>query len=196
MSSFGVVLDAATLFPFYLRDTLLQTAENGLYRLFWTDQILEEVRRNLIKMDKMKEEQANRLIDIMKMAFPEAKVKTSKYKKFISKMQNDRKDRHVLAAAVACGAQVIVTPNVKHFRPEALEPWDIQAQTPDEFLLYQFDLSRELMLNVLKNQAAAYKAPPLTIQELLALLKNSNVLNFALVVEDYIKNLPSTPFAI
>ena len=48
MSSFMVVLDACVLVPAPLRDTLLRAASVGLYRMQWTDDILEEARRNLI----------------------------------------------------------------------------------------------------------------------------------------------------
>ena len=51
MSSKGVVLDACVLIPATLRDTLLRAAEQGMYRLHWSNQILEEVRRNLIKRE-------------------------------------------------------------------------------------------------------------------------------------------------
>lgn len=37
MSSLGVVLDACVLIPATLRDTLLRTAEKGMYRLHWKD---------------------------------------------------------------------------------------------------------------------------------------------------------------
>ncbi|MGB6131557.1 MAG: hypothetical protein WBG54_07240 [Acidobacteriaceae bacterium] len=47
------------------------------------------------------------------------------------------KGRHVLAA-VACGAQTIVTFNLKDFPPEALAPWNVKAQSPDEFLIHQY----------------------------------------------------------
>jgi predicted nucleic acid-binding protein len=42
----------------------------------------------------------------------------------IAAMKNDEKDRHVVAAAVKAGAQVIVTSNLKHFRelPEGIDP--------------------------------------------------------------------------
>jgi hypothetical protein len=42
-------------------------------------------------------------------------------------MQNDTKDRHVVAAAVKAGAQVITTANLKDFSPL---PDGIEAQSP------------------------------------------------------------------
>ncbi len=49
MPSLGVVLDANILFSAPLRHTLLRAANAGLFRLHWTDEILEEVRCNLIE---------------------------------------------------------------------------------------------------------------------------------------------------
>ena len=46
----------------------------------------------------------------------------------------DPGDRHVLAAAIKSGAQVIVTRNLKHFPASDLEPWDIEAKSPDRGL--------------------------------------------------------------
>ena len=69
MSSFGVVLDACALFPAYLRDTLLRAAHADLYRLQLTDNILEEVRRNLVKRG-YQEQGVQRLIDEVKRSFP------------------------------------------------------------------------------------------------------------------------------
>jgi hypothetical protein len=43
------VLDASVLFPAAVRDTLLRAAGAGLYQLYWSSDILEEVRRNLVK---------------------------------------------------------------------------------------------------------------------------------------------------
>jgi hypothetical protein len=48
VSPFEVVLDACVLFPASIRDTLLRAADAGLYRVYWSELILEEVRRNLI----------------------------------------------------------------------------------------------------------------------------------------------------
>ena len=56
-----VVLDANVLFPFTLRDTLLRAAAEGYFQVFWSAQILEEARRNLIESASIEEEQAARL---------------------------------------------------------------------------------------------------------------------------------------
>ena len=68
--------------------------------------------------------------------FPEAMVKG--YEPLIAGLQNDTKDRHVVAAAVKAGAQVITTVNIRDFTPL---PDGIEAQTPDEFLCNLFDLN-------------------------------------------------------
>ena len=44
-----VVLDACVLVPGSLRDTLLRAAEAGLYRLCWSDRILDELRLSLVQ---------------------------------------------------------------------------------------------------------------------------------------------------
>ena len=50
-------------------------------------------------------------------------------------MTNDPKDQHVLAAAVRADAAVIVTANLGDFPASALQPYDITAVHPDDFLL-------------------------------------------------------------
>jgi predicted nucleic acid-binding protein len=52
----------------------------------------------------------------------------------VRKMTNDEKDRHVLAAAVRAGAQVIVTFNKRHFPPASTSPCNVEAVGPAAFL--------------------------------------------------------------
>jgi predicted nucleic acid-binding protein len=162
---FRVVLDANVLFPFTLRDTLLRAAEAGAYQLYWSEAILEEVRRNLVATRTTDDERAVRVVTVMSDAFPEALV--TGHEPLIGSMKNHPKDRHVTAAAVKAGAQVIVTSNLKDFcdLPEGIE-----AQTPDEFLCNLLDLEPEGMAARLTDQAAGLKRPQVTFEQLLVAL--------------------------
>jgi predicted nucleic acid-binding protein len=165
MPSFGVVLDACVLIPAALRDTLLRAARQGLYRPYWSEAILEEVRRNLVENRLTDEHRAQRLVDTLRRAFPEATVQG--LEPLIDSMTNDPDDRHVLAAAVAAGAPVIVTMNLRHFSDEALAPFGVEAQSPDMFLMHFFDIDTDLMTQVVARQAAALRSPPMTIADVL-----------------------------
>lgn len=165
MSTFGVVLDACVLIPAPLRDTLLRAAELGMYRLHWSELILAEVKRNLIKRGMTSSVDAQELIDVMSEFFAEAFVRG--FETLIPCMTNDEKDRHVLAVAVMSRSQVVVTSNIKDFPDTALAPFGIEAQTPDEFLTHLFDLSPKYMLKILTEQAQDLVDPPMSIQEVL-----------------------------
>ncbi len=168
MSSFGVVLDASVLIPAALRDTLLRAAQEGLYRLFWSRDILEEVRRNLVENRLTTEDGARRVLEHMMRAFPDALVEG--YETLILSMSNHPKDRHVLAAAVEAGAQVIVTTNLRHFSPADTSRHGVEAQSPDSFLTDLFDFAPEAMVEILKSQAAALTRPPETVEDVLSAL--------------------------
>lgn len=161
-TTFRVVLDANVLFPFTLRDTLLRAAAAGYYQLYWSEQIIEEARRNLLDRGVIDAAQAESLFAAMQGAFPEAEVLG--HEPLIAAMPNDPKDRHVAATAVKAGAQVIVTFNLRDFAelPEGLE-----AQSPSDFLGHILDLDPRGVIALLRAQAAALKRPPKTFDQLL-----------------------------
>lgn len=64
-------------------------------------------------------------------------------------------------------AGVIVTFNLKDFPPEALAPYNVEAQHPDEFIAHQFDLSPAAVVAAVRDQRLALKNPPKTARELL-----------------------------
>lgn len=163
-STFKSVLDACVLFPFSLRDTLLRAAHAGHYQPYWSAQILEEMRRNLVSTATTTEERARSLIAQMQKAFPNALV--TGHESLVPDLRNHEGDRHVVAVALHAHAQVIVTSNLKHFRAKDL-PRGIEAQHPDEFLVNLFDLDPSGMMALLKKQTAALKRPPMELPQLL-----------------------------
>lgn len=159
---FKVLLDANVLFPFSLRDTLLRAAAEGFFQLYWSEQILDETTRNLVATGTITDEQAKRLRKAMTDAFPESMV--TSYEALIDAMPNQKKDRHVAAAAIKAGAQVIVTRNMKDFK---VLPDGVEAQSPDEFLSNLFDLNPDGMVELVREQAKAMRKPPRELGELL-----------------------------
>lgn len=168
MTKLSVVLDACVLFPMYLRDTLLSTADEGLYLPYWSQKILDEAIDNLIGGGKLSQEKAKNLENQIKLAFPEAMVEVPVALE--QAMTNDPKDRHVLAAAVTAGADIIVTNNLKDFTENDLAPWNIIAQSPDEFLSDLLEEYPDSIVDLLQQQSQKYKNPPKTFTELINFL--------------------------
>ena len=87
----------------------------------------------------------------------------------------DPKDRHVLAAAIRSGSQVIVTENIGDFPQAVLEAYNIEAQTPDIFVLHLIDLSPTTVSGVVQAQAAALKDPPMSASDVFSRLAQSGL---------------------
>jgi predicted nucleic acid-binding protein len=170
---FSAVLDANTLYPFSLRDTLLRLAELELYTPLWSERILEEMRRNLVER-QISEEQADRLAAAMRDAFEEAEVDANEIERLEPEMTNDPKDRHVLAAAVAAGSELIVTFNLDDFPAPACEPLGVAAIHPDDFLLDLHGLGPGSVQAALEQQAADLN-PPWPLNQLLDALEIAGV---------------------
>jgi predicted nucleic acid-binding protein len=161
---FKVVLDASVLFPLALCDTLLRAAEAGFYQPYWSGQILAELERALVRERACTAAGARRRVSAMRDCFPEALV--TGFEHLTGAMRNDPDDRHVAAAAISAGAQVIVTSNLKHFRREDLAP-SLEAQSPGSFLTSLLSLRTGQMLRILQEQATDLENPPMTVEELI-----------------------------
>lgn len=161
---FIVLLDANVLYPFRMRDVLLRFAHAGLFRARWTQKILDEWASNLLAKRPDMESSIRTQQAKMREVFPEALVTDSDH--LIAALDlPDPDDTHVLAAAIHCGAQHIVTENLKDFPAEKLAPYDIKAINADEFLARTFELYRTEALIVLRDLRHAYTCPPFTPSE-------------------------------
>jgi predicted nucleic acid-binding protein len=153
------VLDACVLAAMPVCDTLLRLAEEpAFYIPKWSEDILEEVQRTLLRWGRHTEAQAAYRIQKMVLAFEDAMV--AGYEPLIDSMTNHPKDRHVLAAAVKCGAHAIVSDNVRDFPANCLQPYGIELVTADDFLVHQFHFDKDQVINVIEQQAAKIRRTP------------------------------------
>lgn len=99
-------------------------------------------------------------------AFPDAEV--VHFESLIEALKlPDPDDRHLLAAAIRCQADVIVTANLKDFPAAALVPYDVEAQHPDAFIANLIDLNPEKALTAFRTQVSFLKNPPRTAAQIL-----------------------------
>ncbi|MGB7448656.1 MAG: PIN domain-containing protein [Ornithinimicrobium sp.] len=161
-----VLLDACVLVPYNLSSLLLALAEEGLYEPRWSEHILEETERALVhKLGQPADDMARRL-KAMRWAFPEATVHG--YEWMEAGLECHPKDRHVLAAAVASGAGILVTTNVKDFPDDACDPHDVVVMHPEAFLFTLLNDDIAACAEAIERYAARKSRPPMTTQELLA----------------------------
>jgi len=116
-------------------------------------------------------------ISEMRRSFPDAEVHG--YQTLVEAMTCDQKDQHVPAAAVRGDAKVLVTFNTDDFPQASAAPYDIAVIDVDDFLLDQLDLYPGPTVAALRDQAASYKSPAMTVEDLLGRLAAARVARFA-----------------
>lgn len=168
---FVALLDACVLYPAPIRDLLLHLAARGLYTPKWTEIIHDEWMRNLLlNRQDLTAAQLQKTKRAMCGAFPDADV--AHFEPLMAALNlPDPDDRHLLAAAIRCQADVIVTANLKDFPTAALAPYDVEAQHPDAFISYLIELNPEEALDAFKTQVSFLKNPPRTLAQILANLR-------------------------
>lgn len=66
----------------------------------------------------------------------------------------------MLAAAIRCGAQLIVTANLRDLPDTELAQFGIEALHPDEFVMHLFTLDGARVRQAISATAAAWRNPP------------------------------------
>jgi hypothetical protein len=87
----------------------------------------------------------------------------------------DLDDRHVLAAAIQARANVIVAYNLHDFPADKLQPFRIEPQHPDEFIVGQFERSPIIACEAIKLLRARLRNPPSTAEEYLNTLQRQGL---------------------
>ena len=80
-----------------------------MYLPRWSNEILDELRRTLLEKLGRSTEQIDHLLAELNRHFADCRVEG--FETLVARMTNDPGDRHVIAAAVKCGAEAIVTFN-------------------------------------------------------------------------------------
>lgn len=184
-ASFTALFDACVLYPASLRDFLMHLNGVGLYRARWTDRIHDEWIGSLLKNEPhQSREKLERTRHLMNISVMDCLV--TGYEHLIPALElPDPDDRHVLAAAIKCHADVIVTVNLKDFPREALKQHDIEPQHPDTFACHHLDLNPVAVCTAARQHRLSMKRPAKNVDEYLSSLEHTGLVTTAAAMRQY-----------
>ena len=87
----------------------------------------------------------------------------------------DPKDRHVLAVAIHVRVQYVVTFNLKDFPATIVQPYGIEAISPDDFVSHLIQKTPDRVLWSVKSHRLSLKRPSKTVDEYLATLEKQGL---------------------
>ena len=128
-----VLLDACVLYPTVMREVLLNTAAQGLYQPLWSARILEEWARAARKLGPEGETIARGEIAMVRANWPRSEVPPHPGLENRLWLPDDN-DIHVLAAAIAGSADILLTVNAQDFPQNILAEEGLTRRDPDGFL--------------------------------------------------------------
>ena len=171
----SAVLDACVLYSASLRDFLLNLATRGLIDPFWSEKIQDEWVCSLLRnRPHLKRENLEQTCRNMDLRFPNGCVRG--HEAIVPMLTlPDPNDRHVLAVALRSGAKYIVTFNLKHFQKTFLQPYGIEAVSPDKFVCLLIQQVPYPVILAAKTHRLSLSHPPKTVDEYLVSLEKQKL---------------------
>jgi predicted nucleic acid-binding protein len=175
-----VFVDTNVLFPFSVMDVMLALTEDSVHEVLWTQALLAEWERVIVREQRRSVASAAAIAVAIRECFADSEVPESAYTHLVAQMPGDDPDDRVhMAAAVAGGAEAIVTWNQADFPAEALAAHRVRVRTPDEYLCDLLDAWPEEVLGTVVRLAGEKRRPPMTPTDLTSLLAKAGVPAFA-----------------
>lgn len=173
------LLDANVFFSIWTLDPILSFADEEYFEPLWSERIMDEVRGHLPEVwDHATPQAVDHYVRVLDSAFPDASV--AGWRPLERTIQlDDEDDRHVVAAAIAGRADLIVTWNLKDFPTDVLEGHGLRAVSPDGFLCMLFSIDPEESMALMRGLVSTKKRPPRTMGEEIQHLRQVGNTRFA-----------------
>lgn len=154
----------------------MSLATTDLFRARWSSHIHEEWIRAVLERNKGNQNVTRERLERTRLLMDTAVLDSvvTGYEELIDGLTlPDPKDRHVLAAAIRAGAEVIITFNLTHFPATALAEFDIHAEHPDQFVSQLLDLDAGAVCRAARQHRV--KNPPFTVAQYLDVLQRQEL---------------------
>lgn len=173
-------LDACVLYPYSIRDILIQFAVDDFYQAKWSIKVEEEMTRNIEKNNPHLKGKLSKTVQLMRAAVPDylANATTETIDK-VKKSKTDTKDVEILAAAIDSGCTHLITANLKDFDTEFASKHGVEIIHPDKFLSEFADQNLKQSVESLTTIVRRLKNPPRSKEDYCNALKKNGLVNLA-----------------
>ena len=183
------VLDANVLYSASVRHLLLWLSITGAFSARWTNQIQDEWTTNLIKnrpdLDATRIARTRQLMD----QHIDGALVSGHEHLIDSLVLPDANDRHVLAAAIHCGARFVVTRNLADYPKSVLAPHNAEAIPPDEFVVALFNADRDAVVAGARAHRAELRNPARSPEAYLFALQQDGMTGTARTLQSSIREI-------
>jgi len=174
-----VFVDTNVLFPFSVMDLMLALTEDAIHEVLWTEALLAEWERVIVRTQRRPAESAARITASIREFFADSRVGEEEYQDLVAEMPgDDPDDRQHMAAAAAGGAIAIITWNRDDFPSEPLARRGIRVVDPDEYLSELIVELPQEIVDTVARMAAGKRRPPMSPHDLADSLAKAGVPNF------------------
>jgi len=177
-----ILVDACVLHSACCRDLLIQLDIDGFVRLRWSQEILSEVERSILRRrPDLKPAKLKRTFWLMNQSCPQALIETDK-QLFPRNSLPDPNDRHVLSSAMQVEATVILTFNLKDFPSAVLHARGLKAIHPDDWLVSLYERNPVVVKNCAEKCRGRLRSPKLSLGDYKMELKRNGLTHLSTLI--------------
>lgn len=175
-----VFIDTNELFPFTVMDVLLTLSEDRLLDWVWTDELLDEWERVIVRERRRSVDSAREIVATVRQGFAPTRLDPDAYRHLITDdLSPDEGDRAHAAACIGGHVDVLITRNVSDFRSHRLAEAGVRVMTGDDYLTELLRRRPRAILESFVRLAGMKARPPMTPCELAELLGRAGAPRFA-----------------
>ncbi|MFE0426868.1 PIN domain-containing protein [Streptomyces sp. NPDC058953] len=173
-------MDTNVLFPFSVMDLMLALTEDSVHTVVWSERLLMEWERVIVREERRSKESARAVTRAIRRFFADCEIGESAYVHLLDGIPGrDPDDRHHTAAALAAGADTLVTWNLADFPAAPLAQRGLHVVDPDTYLCDLYGRWPDEVTETVVRLAEEKRNPPMTFAVAVDRLAKAGVTRFA-----------------
>lgn len=171
-----VFVDTSVLFPFSVMDLFLALSENAVHEVLWTDELLEEWERVIVRERRRSVDSATSVTAAIREFFADSRIDPATYRHRVAGMPGPDADDHVhSAAALTAGASALITWDEPGFPVDDLADLGLRVVDPDTYLTELHDAHSAEVQSTIIELARTKTRPPMSTDDNLAALERAGL---------------------